>query len=83
MSGNQSCPGFGLRAATTVASTTVSSMLTSTAPVAWRAISPVSIVTVCLPQVNVFFAISNTDYFPFNIARAFSPAARFADKRFS
>jgi hypothetical protein len=31
--------------ATTVASTTVSSMLTSTAPLAWRAISPVSMVT--------------------------------------
>jgi len=58
----------------------VSSMFTITAPDAWRAISPVSIVTVCLPQVNVFFAISNTEWIPFNIARAISPAARFADK---
>src|SRR5690606_15533475 len=35
-------------------------MVTSTAPVAWRAISPVSRVTVLVPHVKVFFAISNT-----------------------
>ena len=37
----------GRDGATTVASTTVSSTDTITAPLAWRAISPVSMVTVC------------------------------------
>src|SRR5690606_26168865 len=45
--------------ATTVASTTVSSMLTSTAPVAWRAISPVSMVTVCGPHWKVLLTLLN------------------------
>src|SRR6185312_15621953 len=39
---------------TQVTSTTVSSMVTSTAPSAWRAISPVSSVTVWRPKGNVF-----------------------------
>jgi hypothetical protein len=46
-------------AATTVASTTVSAMLTTTAPLAWRAISPVSSVTVCEPHWNVFVTLLN------------------------
>src|SRR5690606_11624593 len=52
-------------------------MFTTTDPEAWRAISPVSMVTVLPPHWKVFFAISNTSI-PFNIARAISPAARFA-----
>jgi hypothetical protein len=38
--------------ATTVASTTVPSMSTTTAPLAWRAISPVSRTTVLPPHWN-------------------------------
>jgi hypothetical protein len=48
---------LGALEATTVASTTVSSMLTSTAPVAWRAISPVSMVTVCWPHWKVLVTL--------------------------
>src|SRR5439155_21349146 len=52
--GNQSCPVRGSFAATTVASTTVSSMVQTTAPCACRAISPVSRVTWWLPKGKVF-----------------------------
>jgi len=45
--------------ATTVASTTVSSMLTSTAPDDWRAISPVSIVTWWGPHWKVLVTLLN------------------------
>jgi hypothetical protein len=45
---------------TTVASTTVSSIFTSTAPPDWRAISPVSSVTVCAPYGNDLITFSNT-----------------------
>ena len=38
-----------IRSATTVTSTTVSAILTTTAPLACRAISPVSSVTACWP----------------------------------
>jgi hypothetical protein len=44
-------------APTTVASTTVSSMFTSTAPEAWRAISPVSSVTVWEPHWKVLVTL--------------------------
>ena len=44
---------------TTVTSTTVSSRLTSTAPLACRAISPVSSVSCWLPQVSVFLICFN------------------------
>ena len=40
--------------AVTAASTTVSSTVQMTAPCAWRAISPVSSVTCCVPRVKVF-----------------------------
>jgi hypothetical protein len=43
--------------ATTVASTTVSSMFTSTAPEAWRAISPVSMMTVLSPHWKVLVTL--------------------------
>ena len=42
-----------LRCATTVAKTTVPSISSNTAPVDWRAISPVSMVTVCWPHWKV------------------------------
>jgi hypothetical protein len=50
---------LGVLLATTVASTTVSSMLTSTAPAAWRAISPVSMVTVLSPHWKVLVTLLN------------------------
>jgi len=44
-----------LRAPTTVTSTTVSSIVTMTAPEAWRAISPVSSVSWWRPHIKDFF----------------------------
>src|SRR6218665_1156055 len=57
VSGKKSWPGLIERDATTVASTTVSSMFTSTAPLAWRAISPVSITTVWSPHWKVLVTL--------------------------
>src|SRR5690606_20725973 len=52
-------------------------MFTTTDPEAWRAISPVSMVTVLPPHWQVFFAIPTTSM-PCNMACATSPTARFA-----
>jgi hypothetical protein len=47
--GKKSRPGVAVDFATAVTNTTVSPMETRTAPSAWRAISPVSMVTVLDP----------------------------------
>jgi hypothetical protein len=57
--GKKSWPGLEPLEATTVASTTVPSMSTSTAPVAWRAISPVSMTTLCWPHWNDLVTLLN------------------------
>jgi hypothetical protein len=57
VSGKKSWPGLASFLATTVARTTVSSIETTTAPLDWRAISPVSRVTVCWPHWNVLVTL--------------------------
>ena len=52
-------PGVAVDLAQAVTSTTVSPMETRTAPSAWRAISPVSIVTECSPYGNVLLTTLN------------------------
>src|SRR5690606_30306441 len=47
-------PGFTVLRPTAVTSTTVSDMRTMTAALAWRAIAPVSSVTVCFPNGSDF-----------------------------
>jgi hypothetical protein len=64
---------LGVLAGTTVARTTVSSTDTRTAPLAWRAISPVSRVTVCSPYWKVFVTLLNMGN-PFLFADRFSGA---------
>src|SRR5690625_6945995 len=70
-----SWPGRAVLLPTTVASSTVSSTVTSTAPDAWRAISPVSSVTVCGPYWNDLVTLLNIRRYPYNTKKPCAPRA--------